>query len=99
MLQVQVDSLVAAIQAAGQEKPDSLSDLLRWEVLLAAGLKVASAVLVAVLAYSALKLVLRRIEKSLGDPGSTGALTLQEQRTRTLVSLFRSIGRVLIALI
>jgi small-conductance mechanosensitive channel len=94
-----VDSLVAAVQAAGKEKPDSLSDLLRWEVLLAVGLKVASAVLVAMLAYTVLSIVLRRIEKRLGDPGGAGAVTLQEQRARTLISLFRSIGRVIIAII
>ncbi|HEU4453475.1 MAG TPA: mechanosensitive ion channel family protein [Longimicrobium sp.] len=99
---LQLDSLTAAIQeirAAGSERPDSLADLLRPEILIAVGVRIASAVAVAVLAYWALHLVLKRIEGGLGDPGKSGALTLQEQRARTLVSLFRSIGRVIIGIL
>lgn len=96
---LQLDSLTAAIQEireASRQRPDSFADLLRPEVLVAVGVRIASAVAVAALAYWALHLVLKRIEGGLGDPGTSGALTLQEQRARTLVSLFRSIGRVII---
>jgi small conductance mechanosensitive channel len=99
---LQLDSLTAAIQeirAAGRERPDSLADLLRPEVLIAVGVRIASAVAVTALAYWALHLVLKRIESGLGDPGKSGALTIQEQRARTLVSLFRSIGRVIIGIL
>jgi small conductance mechanosensitive channel len=99
---LQLDSLTAAIQeirAAGRERPDSLADLLRPEVLIAVGVRIASAVAVAALAYWALHIVLKRIESGLGDPGKSGALTIQEQRARTLVSLFRSIGRVIIGIL
>ncbi len=96
---LQLDSLTAAIQEireAGRERPDSFADLLRPEILVAVGVRIASAVAVAALAYWALTLILKRIEGSLGDPGKSGALTLQEQRARTLIGLFRSIGRVII---
>jgi len=113
---LQVDSLIAAVQAAGKEqadsladllgrtvvvaqetRPESLRDLLDWSVLAAVGINLLIAVAVAALAYWVLRLVLRRVEKSLGEP-TPGALTLQEQRTRTLVGLFRSIGRVVIGI-
>ena len=42
--------------------------------------------------------MIRRIERKLGQ-GQPGTLTAHEQRTRTLVSLMRSMGRVVIALV
>jgi small conductance mechanosensitive channel len=46
----------------------------------------------------ALRMVVRRIERSLGQP-QPGSLSVSEQRTRTLVGLLRSMGRVIIFVI
>jgi moderate conductance mechanosensitive channel len=97
LVAVRADSLLAAIQAASEREPESLRDLLEWPVLAAIGLKLAAAVAVTVLALGALRLVLRRIERSFArQPGA--ALTAQEQRARTMVGLFRSVGRVVIGI-
>ncbi len=69
------------------------SDLFNWPALTATGLRVAGALLVAVIAYYALEAVLRRVERS---SQKDGIVTAQEQRTRTLISLLRSVGRVVI---
>jgi small-conductance mechanosensitive channel len=61
----------------------------------ATGLKILGSLFVAWLAYYGLKLLLRRIDRSLG--GTPGLITPQEQRTRTLLSLLRSVGLVIIA--
>ncbi|WP_420125414.1 mechanosensitive ion channel family protein [Longimicrobium sp.] len=53
---------------------------------------------VAWMAYWGLILVLRRIEASLAS-SSSGTITAQEQRTRTLISLLRSVGVVLIVVL
>jgi small conductance mechanosensitive channel len=53
---------------------------------------------VAWMAYWGLVLVLRRIEQSLAS-STTGTLSAQEQRTRTLISLLRSVGVVLIVVL
>ena len=83
---------------------DSLSlDLIRNEwaerfngpALAATGGRILAAFVVAWLAYWALILVLRRIEQTL-ESSASGTLTAQEQRTRTLISLLRSVGVVLI---
>lgn len=71
--------------------------VVNWSRLVLTGMRLGGAVLVALLAYWVLALVLRRIERSVATPHG-GALSLQEQRTRTLVSLLRSIGRVIIAI-
>ena len=65
--------------------------------LAATGGRILAAFVVAWLAYWGLVLVLRRIEQSMAS-STTGTLSAQEQRTRTLLSLLRSVGVVLIAL-
>lgn len=90
---IQVDSL--AFQEIGQI-PSEWAERFNWAVLTAVGLRVLGALVVTLLAYLALKLVLRRIERSLGT--SDGVVTPQEQRTRTLLSLLRSAGIVIIAI-
>jgi len=71
-----------------------------WPTLAATGLRVLGALVTAFLAYWALRLILRRIERSLGPSTSTaGVLAPQEQRARTLLSLIRSVGIVIISVI
>jgi moderate conductance mechanosensitive channel len=94
MLQ-RVDSLVTAIREAARREPEHPRDLLQPEVLLGSALRIAGAVAVAVVLWWALRVVVRRIEKSLGQP-QPGSLSVSEQRTRTLVGLLRSMGRVVI---
>jgi small conductance mechanosensitive channel len=81
---------VAAIQSAAIRE---WADLFNWPALTATGLRVAGALLVAVIAHYALKAVLRSVERS---SEKDGIVTAQEQRTRTLISLLRSVGRVVI---
>ncbi|HLM66030.1 MAG TPA: mechanosensitive ion channel domain-containing protein [Longimicrobium sp.] len=69
------------------------ADLFNWPALTATGLRVAGALVVAVIANYALKAVLRSVERS---SEKDGIVTAQEQRTRTLLSLLRSMGRVVI---
>ncbi len=99
LFQVQ-DSVTAAaerIAAQAVQLRQRWSEVFAWENLAATGLRVAGAIAVALFLYWVLKLVLRRIERSVGKPQpGAAALTLQEQRARTLVSLFHSIGRVVI---
>ena len=97
MLQ-KVDSLVAALREAARREPERPRDLLQPDVLLGSALRIAGAVLVAAVLWWALRMVVRRIEKSLGQP-QPGSLTVSEQRTRTLVGLLRSMGRVVIFII
>ncbi|MDQ3388370.1 MAG: mechanosensitive ion channel, partial [Gemmatimonadota bacterium] len=74
------------------------SDLFNWPSLTQTGLKILGALFIGWIAYSVLRLLLKRVERSLGEaPG--GAITLQEQRTRTIVSLLRSVGIVVITVI
>ncbi|WP_329683699.1 mechanosensitive ion channel family protein [Longimicrobium sp.] len=65
-----------------------------WAAITATGLRILGSLFVAWLAYYWLKVVLRRIDRSLGT--TPGMLTPQEQRTRTLLSLLRSVGLVII---
>jgi small conductance mechanosensitive channel len=81
---------VAAIQTTAIHE---WADLFNWPALTATGLRVAGALLVAVIAHYALKAVLRSVERS---SEKDGIVTAQEQRTRTLLSLLRSVGRVVI---
>ncbi|HYH78686.1 MAG TPA: mechanosensitive ion channel domain-containing protein [Longimicrobium sp.] len=97
MLQT-ADSLIAVLREAAAREPSHPRDLLNPEVLIWSTLRVAGAVGVALLLWTILRLVIRRIERSLGQP-QAGALTAQEQRTRTLVGLMRSVGRVIIFVI
>src|SRR3954471_22678207 len=99
MLQkVRPDTVFAAIKTAVSPKPTRPADLLRPEILFASALRVAAAFGVAFLLWWVLRLVIRRIERTLGQP-LPGSLTAHEQRTRTLVGLLRSVGRVIIAVI
>ena len=68
-----------------------------WDALAATGLRVLGALIVGFLAYAVLVLVLRRVERAIGDP-TPGVISAQEQRARTLLSLMRSVGLVLIIL-
>jgi small-conductance mechanosensitive channel len=72
-----------------------IRDRLDSDVLAVTGGRILGAVVVAWLSYWALILVLRRIEQQL-QASASGTITAQEQRTRTLLSLLRSIGVVLI---
>jgi len=81
---------VAAIQTTAIRE---WADLFNWPALTATGLRVAGALVVAVIANFALKAVLRGVERS---SEKDGIVTAQEQRTRTLLSLLRSVGRVII---
>jgi moderate conductance mechanosensitive channel len=94
----QADSLLAALREAARREPERPRDLLQPEVLLASALRVAGAVAVAAVLWWVLRLVVRRIERSLGQP-QPGSLTVSEQRTRTLVGLLRSVGRVIICVV
>jgi small-conductance mechanosensitive channel len=89
---IQVDSL--ALVELTQLRSE-WSERFNWAAVTATGLKVLGALIVAWLAYYALKLALRRIERSLGT--TPGVVTPQAQRTRTLLSLLRSVGLVIIA--
>jgi len=97
MLQ-RVDSLVTALREAARREPAHPRDLLQPDVLLGSALRIAGALAVAAVLWWALLLTVRRIEKSLGQP-QPGSITVSEQRTRTLVGLLRSVGRVIIVVI
>jgi small-conductance mechanosensitive channel len=89
---IQVDSL--ALVEITQLRSE-WAERFNWAALTATGLKILGALFVAWLAYYGMKLALRRIERSLGT--TPGVVTPQEQRTRTLLSLLRSVGLVIIA--
>lgn len=89
---MQVDSL--ALMEITQMRSE-WAERFNGAALTATGLRILGALLVAWLAFYALKLALRRIERSLGT--TPGVVTPQEQRTRTLLSLLRSVGLVIIA--
>jgi small conductance mechanosensitive channel len=72
------------------------SELFNWPALTATGLRVLGAITIAALAYWALGAILRRVERSVEKDGM---ITLQEQRTRTMVSLMRSVGTVIISIL
>ena len=93
-----------------QLKPDSIrrltevvftrdpSQLFSADQLLVTGGRVLAAFVVGWLAYWALKLVLRRVERSLGEP-DPAHVSIQEQRIRTLLPLGRTVGVVVIVVI
>ncbi len=95
---IQADSLVSVLLEAARREPERPRDLLQPEVLLGSALRIAGAVVVAMVLLWALRMVVRRIERSLGQP-QPGSLSVSEQRTRTLVGLLRSMGRVVIFVI
>jgi small conductance mechanosensitive channel len=74
---------------------DRWAERFSWDALAATGLRVLGALVVGFLAYGLLVLVLRRVERAIGKP-SPGVISAQEQRARTLLSLMRSVGLVLI---
>ena len=90
---IQVDS-IAMVQVA--EIRNQWTERFNGPALASTGGKILGALVVAWMAYWALRLTLRRIEQSLGGP-TAGIVTPQEQRTRTLLSLLRSVGIVIIA--
>ncbi|HEV2150572.1 MAG TPA: mechanosensitive ion channel domain-containing protein [Longimicrobiaceae bacterium] len=89
---IQTDSLVEELT---ERVRTEWSDIFNWPELTATGLRVLAAFVVGWLAFWALKLLLRRIERSI-EPSESGLLTVQEQRSKTLLSLVRSIGIVVI---
>ena len=92
---MQVDS-VALVQI--QQLRSEWSEHFNLALLTATGLRVLGALFVGWMAYLALRLLLRRIERSVADP-TPGVITAQEQRTRTLLSLLRSIGIVVVSVL
>ena len=89
---LQTDTVTAIIPRPNRE----WSELFNWPELTATGLRVLGAITIAALAYWALGAILRRVERSVEKDGM---ITLQEQRTKTMVSLMRSVGTVLIAIL
>ncbi len=89
---IQMDSL--ALVELSQLRSE-WSEHFNWAVITSTGLRILGSLLVAWLAYYGLRLLLRRIERSLGS--TPGMVTPQQQRTRTLLSLLRSVGLVVIA--
>ena len=90
---IQVDSL--ALAEIGQLRSE-WAERFNTAALAATGLRILGALFTAWLALWALKLVLRRIERLLGS--TPGIVTPQEQRTRTMLSLLRSVGLVIISI-
>ena len=84
---------VAAPDVAVFEWPAALT----WASLAETTLRVIPPLILAWLAYRLLGVLLRRIERSVGP--DDGTISLQEQRTRTLVGLARNVGIVVIAVI
>ena len=89
---IQADSIVAVLK---ERVRTEWSDVFNWPELTATGLRIVAALLVGWLAYWVLKLILKRIERSI-EPAEGGLISVQEQRTKTLLSLVKSIGIVVI---
>jgi small conductance mechanosensitive channel len=89
---IQADSLVAVLK---ERVRTEWSDVFNWPDLTVTGLRILAALAVGWLAFWALKLLLRRIERTI-EPAEGGLLSVQEQRAKTLLSLVRSIGIVVI---
>jgi len=92
---IKADSILVALP--GRVKRE-WSDLFDWPQLTATGLRILAALVVGWLAYRALRLVLRRIERSIAA-SETGVVSVQEQRAKTLISLVRSMGLVVISVL
>ena len=73
-------------------------ELVNWPALINTGLRLLVVLVLAWIAFRVLGLILRRVEGSMGTP-DPGAVSLQEQRVRTLVGLLRSIGVVVIVVV
>lgn len=92
---IKADSILVALPARVKRE---WSDFFDWPQLTATGLRILAALVVGWLAYRALRLVLRRIERSIAA-GETGVVSVQEQRARTLIGLVRSMGLVVISVL
>jgi moderate conductance mechanosensitive channel len=90
----QADSVIAEVSRRAVEWREFVS----FATLTRIGIQLLAILILAWLAYSALLMVLHRVERSVED-STPGVVTAQEQRVRTLVSLIRSVGLVFIALI
>src|SRR5690606_15653977 len=96
----------AWIQAAPSESSLATELRLEWEALVGIALpallelagRVLAIVVLAWIAFRVLGILLRRIEHSVGE-NAAGTITVQEQRVKTLVSLVRSMGVVVILVI
>ena len=95
IIDVQGDSIRALFAPVLRRDWD---DIFNWPEVAALGLRVGGALLVGTFAYWVLGRVLRRVERAIAD-SDPGSISLQEQRARTLVSLLRSVGRVVIAVV
>jgi moderate conductance mechanosensitive channel len=93
---MQVDSLVLV---QFRQLGSDWSQHFNLPLLTATALKVLAVLLVGWGAFLGLRLLLRRIERSLTEPAPTGLVTAQTLRTRTLLSLLRSIGIVVISVL
>lgn len=92
---IQAQDTVALVELA--QLRDRWAERFSWDALAATGLRVLGALVVGFLAYALLVFVLRRVERAIGEP-VRGVISPQEQRARTLLSLMRSVGVVLIIL-
>lgn len=75
-----------------------MEGLVNWPSLIEAGLKLLLVFVLARIAFRLLAVLTRRVEQAIAS-GDAGAVTLQEQRARTLIGLVRSVGVVLILLL
>lgn len=71
---------------------DRWDELFNWPLLLRAGLEVLFVLLLAWAAYHVLRLLLRRIERTLVQADTVTPSMVHEQRAKTLLGLVRSIG-------
>jgi moderate conductance mechanosensitive channel len=89
----------AETQRAAQVVVNWWEALFDWSTLLSGALQVLFSLFLAWLAFHALRLLLRRIEKSLIQTEAVSPATVHEQRVKTLLGLVRSIGIAVIVLI
>lgn len=92
---IKADSILVALP--GRVKRE-WSDLFDWPELTVTGLRIVAALLVGWVAYRVLRLVLRRIERSVADD-DPGVVSVREQRAMTLIGLVRNMGLVVISVL
>jgi moderate conductance mechanosensitive channel len=88
----QIDSLIALLR---EDVRSDWSDVFNVPILATTGLRILGALVVGWIIYALMRVFLRRMEKSIGEP-TPGIISLQEQRARTIVGLLRSAGIVVI---